>query len=288
MWLLLSFLTACSNSAQDIISKRLSTRVSPYVTAWAASFFSLPFLGLLFLHDHAALDHGPGFWPALLVTGVLLAISTVFLFKAIEAADLSLSIPILSFTPMLLLVTSPLILGEFPKPSGITGMVLIVLGCYALFYHPEQENILAPFQRLMKARGSRYMLVVAVLYSIGGNIDKIGVRNSSPLLWSISLNAFVCVLLWIMMSIKVKYAAEQVRLNWPWLVAMGFSLALMMIFQMNALKLTIVPYVIAIKRTSVILTSLWGVWFLKERGGWERLLAVGLMIAGVFIISFSN
>jgi drug/metabolite transporter (DMT)-like permease len=189
---------------------------------------------------------------------------------------------------MFLLVTSPLIVGEFPRPWGIVGMVLIVCGCYALFYHPEQEDILAPFRRLMKARGSRYMLLVAVLYSIGGNIDKIGVRNSSPLLWSISLNAFVSFLLGIMMLVKVKDAQRQVRMNWLLLAAMGFFLALMMMFQMNALKLAIVPYVIAIKRTSVILTSLWGVWFLKERGGWERVWAVALMIMGVFVISFAN
>jgi drug/metabolite transporter (DMT)-like permease len=287
MWLLLSFLTALCNSAQDIISKRLSTRVSPYVTAWAASFFSLPFLAVLFIWERPV-SRGPDFWLALLITGVLLAIATVFFFKAIEASDLSLSIPILSFTPMLLLVTSPLIVGEFPRPLGIVGMVLIVLGCYALFYHPEQENIIAPFQRLMKARGSRYMLLVAILYSIGGNIDKIGVLNSSPLFWSVSLNVFVSMLLGIMMLARVKDAGKQVRMNWPWLAAMGFCLALMMMFQMNALKLTIVPYVIAIKRTSVILTSLWGVWFLKERGGWERILAVALMITGVFVISFSH
>lgn len=287
MWLILSFLTAFCNSAQDIISKRLSTRVSPYVTAWSASFFSLPFLAVFFFWEWPS-AHGPAFWPALLITGTLLAVATVFFFKAIEAADLSLSIPILSFTPMLLLVTSPLIVGEFPRPLGIVGMILIVFGCYALFYHPEQENILAPFKRLMKARGSRYMLLVAILYSIGGNIDKIGVRNSSPWVWSVSLNAYVGVLLGTMMLIKVKDAQKQVRMNWSWLVAMGFFLALMMMFQMNALKLAIVPYVIAIKRTSVILTSVWGVWFLKERGSWERILAVALMVAGVFVISFAN
>jgi len=287
MWLILSLLTAFCNSAQDIISKRLSTRVSPYVTAWSASFFSLPFLLIFFIWERPVVP-APAFWPALLVTGVLLSVSIIFFFKAIEASDLSLSIPILSFTPMFLLVTSPLIVGEFPKPWGIVGMVLIVFGCYALFYHPDQENILAPFKRLMKARGSRYMLLVAILYSIGGNIDKIGVRNSSPLLWSVSLNAFVGALLGMMMLSKVKDAGRQVRTNWPWLVAMGFFLALMMMFQMNALKMTIVPYVIAIKRTSVILTSLWGVWFLKERGGWERVLAVALMVVGVFVISFVN
>jgi drug/metabolite transporter (DMT)-like permease len=287
MWLLFAFLTAFFTSLQDIISKRISGRVSPYVTAWALSFFSVPFFAVLFIWERPVIHHA-GFWPALLACTIILTVSGVFFFKSIEASDLSLTVPLLSFTPLLLLVTSPLIVGEFPRPMGIVGMVFIVLGCYLLFYRPDQEDILAPFRRLLKAKGSRYMLIVAILYSIGGNIDKIGMRASSPLTWSIALNALVALVLGMLMLRKVKDARAQVRREWPWLMAIGLCMALMMMFQMNALKLAIVPYVIAIKRTSVIMSSLWGVWFLKERGGRERLLAVLFMVAGVFVISFAN
>ncbi len=224
----------------------------------------------------------------LAATTITLTISSVYFFKAIEASDLTLSIPLLSFTPLMLLVTSPLIVGEFPKPLGIAGMVLIVLGCYVLFYHPDQEDILAPFRRLMKARGSRYMLIVAVLYSIGGNVDKIGMKASSPLLWSVSLNTAVAIVAAVMMMVKVREPMRQVKRVWPWLVLLGFFMALGFLVQMNALKIAIVPYVIAVKRTSIILTALWGVLFLKEQGGRERILAVILMVLGVFVISFAH
>ena len=167
-------------------------------------------------------------------------------------------------------------------------MALIVLGCYVLFYHPDQEDIFAPFRRLIRARGSRYMLIVAVLYSIGGNVDKIGMRSSSPLTWSFILNAVVAMTLGTIMMAKVKDARTQIRGAWPWLVLIGLCMAAVMMFQMNALKLAIVPYVIAIKRTSIIMTSIWGLWFLKEQAGRERLLAVLLMVAGVLVISFAN
>ncbi|MBF0331537.1 MAG: EamA family transporter [Candidatus Omnitrophica bacterium] len=287
MWLVLSFLTAIFTSAQDIISKRVSTRVSPYVTTWAVSFFSIPFSAVLLFWEKPAV-HDPVFWVALAATTVTLTTASVYFFKAIEASDLTLSIPLLSFTPLMLLVTSPLIVGEFPKPLGIVGMVLTVLGCYILFYHPDQEDILAPFRRLIKARGSRYMLIVAILYSIGANVDKLGMKASSPLLWSLSLNSAVSVVAAILMLVKVRQPLRQIKPVWGWLVLLGFFMALSFFVQMHALKIAIVPYVIAVKRTSIILTALWGVWFLKEKGGRERLLAVLLMVAGVFIISFAH
>lgn len=287
MWLLLSFLTALCTSAQDILSKRVSRGVSPYVTAWAVSFFSVPFFALVFLWERPVVPT-LYFWPALLVSTLILVISSVFFFKSIEMSDLSLTIPLLSFTPLFMLVTSPIIVGEFPRPLGILGMVLIVLGCYLLFYHPQQEDFWAPFRRLFKARGSRYMLIVAILYSIGGNMDKIGIQNSSPLVWSITLNAVVASVLGVMMLIKVPQAAGQIRRNWPWLLGIGLCMALVMIFQMHALKLAIVPYVIAIKRTSIIMTAVWGMWFLREQGARERLWAVACMLAGVFVISWAG
>ncbi|MFH0755039.1 MAG: DMT family transporter [Candidatus Omnitrophota bacterium] len=287
MWLFLSLLTAVFTSAQDIISKRVSTRVSPYVTVWAVSFFAIPFLGVCFLWEHPQV-HAPVFWIALAATTLTLTTASVYFFKAIEASDLTLSIPLLSFTPLMLLITSPLIVGEFPKPLGIVGMVIIVAGCYMLFYHPDQEDFLAPFRRLLKARGSRYMLVVAILYSIGGNIDKIGMKASTPLLWSMSLNTCVAIVSGVMMFIKVKQPLRQVRSVWPWLLLLGFFMAIGFLVQMNALKIAIVPYVIAVKRTSIILTALWGVLFLKEQGGRERILAVICMLAGVFVISFAG
>ena len=86
----------------------------------------------------------------------------------------------------------------------------------------------------------------------------------------------------------MKDAACQIRANAFWLLGIGLCMALLMIFQMNALKLTIVPYVIAIKRTSIIMTSLWGLLFLKESGTRERLWAVVCMVVGVFVISFAH
>jgi uncharacterized membrane protein len=53
---------------------------------------------------------------------------------------------------------------------------------------------------------------------------------------------------------------------------------------MLAVQLTLVAYVVAIKRTSTALSVIWGALFLKEKNIREKLLGVGIMLAGVTLI----
>ena len=48
---------------------------------------------------------------------------------------------------------------------------------------------------LLEERGPRLMLLVALIWSVSANIDKIGVRHSSPLLWAAALHTFLAVAL---------------------------------------------------------------------------------------------
>ncbi len=287
MWIFLAFLVAVLTSVQDVLAKKISSKVSPYVTAWAWPFFSIPVPGC-FLFTQKTVILGPLFWPVLFAGTVSLTVASLFFFKAIEAADLSLSIPMLSFTPLFLLVTSPLMLHEVPSVVGLIGIFLILAGSYVLFYDPSNGNPLTPLRALLRSRGTRYMLIVAVLFSIGGNIDKIGVMQSSPLVWSIALNTAVSVFLGVIMLLKVKEPLKQIRSKWPVFLLIGGTMGLVMVFQMQAILMTKVSYVIAVKRTSVVMSSLWGVIFFGEKGGRRRLLAVLLMVAGVFVIAFGR
>jgi len=67
----------------------------------------------------------------------------------------------------------------------------------------------------------------------------------------------------------------------------GLFSALSLIFQMAAINLTLVAYVISIKRTSAIMSVLFGYLIFKERGIKERLIGVTIMIIGVLLIVLS-
>lgn len=285
MWLPLILVTAFFVSLQDVFGKKVIDRVDLHVVAWSWFFFSLPLLAVcLFIDGIPPL--GFLFWKALTISTVLLTFASIFYFQAIKYSDLSLAVPMLAFTPLFLLITSPIILGEFPRLLGIIGIVLIVVGSYVLHLPDCHKNFLEPFKHLMREKGVRYMLMVAVIFSVSGNLDKVGVIHSSPFMWLFMLHLVLSIILGGIMFRNATDIAQQIRGAWPFLVAVGLCNGLALIFQMTAIEMTLVPYLIAAKRSSVIMTSLFGLFLFKEKGLRERLIGVALMVLGVFMISF--
>ena len=69
------------------------------------------------------------------------------------------------------------------------------------------------------------------------------------------------------------------------LAAVGLFSALTVIFQNTAITLTLVAYVIAIKRTSAVISVIFAHFFLGEQNVRERLLGASIMVIGVLVIS---
>ncbi len=184
-----------------------------------------------------------------------------------------------------MLVTSPLIVGEYPNFFDYIGILLIVAGSYLLNIKEKSKGYLAPFKALLDEPGPKLMLIVAFLWSITSNFDKIGVKNSYPIFWLFSLFGTMSVLLLPVLLHQTPNPGRKILKQLPMLAAMGFFNAIGVIFQMQALTLTLVVQVIAIKRTSVLMGVLFGHFLFKEKDIQQRLLGAGIMILGVLFIS---
>ncbi|MCA9400651.1 MAG: EamA family transporter [Candidatus Omnitrophica bacterium] len=284
-WLLLGMVVAVLTSAQDILNKQMIGRTHLLAVTWGWWFFSMPLLygGLLFSTPSKITS---GFWVVLFFSTVLITIGVLCYVKALES-DLSISIPMLNFTPLLLLLTSPLITKETPRLMGIVGVMLIVAGAYVMFIRSSHTGLLGPMKALVQSNGPRYMLVVAVVFSISGNLDKIGVMHSSPLLWPVFLNTTLSAVLSVILLFYVPSWKEEIFRHYPKLIIIGTINGAALWVQMVAIQWTQVPYLIAVKRTSVLISALYGFLILKEGGLKERLPGILMMITGVFLIAFT-
>jgi uncharacterized membrane protein len=288
LWPIFALSAAVFASLKDIFSKHgiKQANLDEYETSWSLKFFSLiPLLPLLLFIKIPHL--GNYFWIALFIGGGLNTLTSILYMKAIKHSDLSLTIPMITFTPLFLLITSPLIVHEFPNIYGLIGIILIVFGSYILNLKERHRGYFAPFKALIKENGPKLMLLVAFIWSITSNIDKIGVKNSSPIFWAVANAIFWAITLSTIMLIKSRKSIKYVPVNLKVLIPIGIFEGLAAVTQMTAINLTLVAYVISIKRTSAIISVLSGYFIFKEKGIRERLIGVIIMVAGVILITLS-
>jgi drug/metabolite transporter (DMT)-like permease len=288
IWVIFAALTTLFESLKDVGSKQSLKYFSTYHVAWATQVFTVLFsLPTLIWTGWPSL--GPNFLLAILAGGSLNVVAFLLYVQALQEADLSLTVPLVALTPVFLLVTSPLIVHEYPGWGDGIGVVLIVLGSYVLNLTPEQRDWRSPLITMVKNPGCRKMLLVAFLWSFTSNFDKMGVVNSSPQFWTISLAAFLVVgmgpiLIW--QRKKEKPHRQSTPRSWQLLVITGLFSALAIGFQMVAIGMTTVAQVIAIKRMSALLSVGFGHWLFGEVGLRERLSGALIMVLGVAIITF--
>lgn len=188
IWPLLALLTACCQSGQDLMARRLLKRsglTSRLVMGVGCVVAALVALPLTLLPGPA--PQWPGLLQALIATALVNGLAFWAYGRALALGELSLVVPLLNLSPLVLLISAWLMLGETPGPASLAGMVLIVLGALRL----GATDGAIPQEGLLAAPGARWMLLVAVLWGIGAGIDKVGVRASSSLAWVVGLNMVV-------------------------------------------------------------------------------------------------
>lgn len=283
LWIILALISALTESLKDFFSKRNMKKVDPLVMTWA--FFTFTFIILLpaaFFLQIPKLDEI--FFLASFANSILVLLSISLYMKAIESSDLSMTLPIVAFTPAFMLITSPIILGEFPNALGIAGIFLIVFGAYFLKIKESRKGLLEPFKALLRERGPRLMFIVSFLWSITANIVKLAIQHSNALtaLLFIVFLETIFGTIWLAWAGKLNFS--EIKKNWKGFTLVGFLMAINELAFFNAVTLTLAPFAIAVKRLSILFGSVWGFLFFKEKEWKSRIAGALIMIVGVAVI----
>ncbi len=274
MGFLLSLIVAILESFKDIYSKGILRDYSPLLLMTNMKIFASLFL-LPFALLHPQISDYRTFLLVYSINLLLNFFAFYLYFSAIKVSPLSLSLPMLSFSPVLLLFTSRIMLGEELSGMGILGVFMVFAGSYILNISKINAGLIEPIKAIFKERGSVYILIVVLIWSITANLDKVGVSSSSPILWSFSMSLGLGVLGLLASKFRMSF-------NFPFL-SLSLADTLSTLFQMIAISLIPVPYVISIKRLSVLFSSLWGIIFLGESA---NLIGILFMMLGGLIIYY--
>lgn len=283
----LAFGTAISEALKDIFSKANLLHVDEYTAAFSMHLVISVLLAPIVV-TMGVQEVSTRFLIALLSASFIQLAVILLYMKAIKRAELSATVPLVTLTPLFMLLSSPLLIGEFPSVVGIGGIFLIVAGTYLLNMERNKKGFLAPFKTLVYSQSSRYMLIVAFLWSITANIDKIGVEETSPIFWAFSKDLLILSYLVPIVYFKSKAPLQQLRQRWLSLLGIGIFRTTSVITQMFAIQYILVAYVISIKRSSALLIILYAFFFLQERKNFKtRLMAVVIISLGLLLIALS-
>ena len=282
MWVIYAILNPIADAARNVFSKKASSNINPLIISWANNLLPLLFFfPFLFFLD---LKFNREFFEAVIVSGLINITAVILYHRAISKGEISLVVPMISFTPLFLLITSPIIVGEFPDVYGFIGIILIVTGSYLININLKTEGIFTPLKSLLKHKGTRYMLIVSFIWSISANFDKIGINSSSVFQYIFFVNLFVFSGTTIFITAKRKLDFNSIKLEWKNLFFLSLMTTFTFFFHMMALSLTLVAYVVALKRTAGMITVILGFFFFKEKNVRNRLLGSTIMFVGILFI----
>jgi drug/metabolite transporter (DMT)-like permease len=207
--------------------------------------------------------------------------------QAYRQADLSLVYPLARGTaPLLLAVWAVLLLAEPITPGGLAGIGLIALGLYGLNL-PRLGAWSEPL-RALRQPGPRLALLAGACISAYTAIDRVGVRQLDPLLYT-------CLALWLTALLLAPYALlavgpaglwSELRAAWPSMLVAGFTSLAAYAMVLSAMRAgTPASYAGATREVSVVLGAAVGVWLLKEKGSAMRLAGAASVAAGVALIA---
>lgn len=286
MWLFFALLNPISEGLRSLFIKRSSIHVDPILVSWSNNVIPVLIFPLMLLFIE--LKFNTYFWIGFLGSGIIQVINTVLYMRAISKGDISTVMPMLSFTPIVLLIISPFTIGEFPKIGGLIGIIIVVIGSYILNIDLKKMSFWEPFKAIVKNKGTRYMLIVATLWGISGVFDKISINNSSVLQHITFINLLVFVSITLIVVIQKKFNYTKMKLVKSDLFLVSLFTTGSYLFHYIALSLTLVAYVVTIKRISSVFSVLLGYYFLNEPNVRQRLFGSIIMFLGVLLIIFSQ
>lgn len=284
LWLLLGLGAALGDAGADVLTKRYFSHLSPYGMGLVRLLYALPLLALAALAvSWPAL--GPAFWWVVAAMLPLEVTATLLYMRSLKVCHLSLCIPFLAFTPVFMILTGRVLLGEGLNRWGILGTLLIAGGSYILSLGTGQTGFFAPLLALTRESGARMMLAVAAIYSLTAALFKLAILQSEPVFCGVVYPlAFTGVML-AGYPLNRGELGPLLSVRVPWGLALGFCVVLSVLSLVHGLSLAPAAYLIAVKRLSLLFSVLLGGLWLKERPFLPRLLGTALMCAGVALIA---
>ncbi len=286
-WFFYALLTAFLSSIASLFERRALYRIHS-IDFSAAIAFTTAILTLPILFTASWETITPKVLALTFVLSFVAALAFLSVTRGVRHMEISLSAPLFLLGPLITTFFAFLILNEHVTQLQVVGMVVLLLGAYAL----ETKHLLRGGEFVQNIWGNKYsrlILIGLLLYGLTSVGDRmiLGMWGVPVALYTAIIQLFIALqfllLTWLFrgspmasMRLVQKYWKSILVLA---LLTIGYRMA-----QGYATALASIGLVVAIKRSASLFTTIIGGEIFHDHDVWKKAFACVIMILGVTLI----
>lgn len=288
MWLIPAFISALGIALQSVYLKKNTLHFNEFIVTWSILAISaIIYLPILL---SVGIPHlGQYFWIAVFARLLIDTPGLILYVKALKIAPLSLAIPMVALTPILLIFVSFIINHLIPTPLGILGVIITALGIYLLNFDHDTKHLLSPFFAIKNNRGLQLMLLFVISQAFGASLQRLAIDNSNVYFYTSFFQLF-----WAILFLPLAYFVnpkefrnifnfKSIKRLFP---VGGLDASQVLAFNIG-IMLTIPVYVYSIQNTSILFASIFGMLFFKEKIK-QHIIPTIIIVLGILFITFAQ
>jgi uncharacterized membrane protein len=229
-------------------------------------------------------------WLCIVASGLIHGVYFGCMGRAYQRGDLSLVYPLARGSgPLFVPILAVMLLGEEIALLGGIGILFIIGGIYCI--HLRSFTGVAFLEPFLALRGgaSLWALFTGLAIAAYTLVDKVGVAQVYPPVYIYIMMLVTLLVLspWVLIRERQGLMPEWRRHKGS-IMVVGFLSGFTYLMILFALTMSKVSYVAAVREVSIVLSAYFGIVYLGEKHGRQKLLGALLICLGVIAIGLSR
>lgn len=286
MWFLFALISALFFGLRQILAKKalLKEHATEYMTSFAIVVF---LLSCIFL-PKMTFNYPAEIWGLMYVKVVVFTFSWMFAMKALRHLEISFVVPMLTLSPLVLLVIGAVFLGEIPTIMQYIGVFLLLAGAYWLQADYNKEKLLKPW-KTFKNKHTLFILVPIVGYSVCAALDKVILQKADPFTFIFFMFGVLAIHYLVIQTAKykgLKDVKHAFKTNANLIIMGGAAALISHIAYYMAIQSpgAMVSLIIPVKRMSILVAVVLGGKMFHDHNLKYRIMGCIILIIGAILV----
>ena len=281
---LLALLSGVLNATWNFFSKKKASDFSVMITGVCVANLTVLPVTLLIIVTRGLDLHAIPFFIA---SGVIEGVDFLLLIKLYQGSDISMAYPVSRGTGvMFVAVLSTIIFGEHISELAVVGILMVLLGVFFFSFHRGRG--LAQIWESVKAQKIAFLTGLAIVaYTL---VDRAGAKYANPLVF---FNAKELIAMSFVVPIlfrgghTLSHMRETMRKDGKYALIIGYGIIcsyVLILLIYNIFTEAKTSYITPIRESSMVIGSILGFLFLKEKATPNKIAGILAIVLGVILI----